>query len=195
MNAIQANLPCECGGSVVATAGDAGGFVNCRCGRSVAVPNLSRLRVLSGKDAYVTNPVDAISKAQRAGQSPAGENCVLCGVQSPVHYRCDATCESPHLKGATSAGAGVLGWLAFFSSLVFVGIGFILRQSGDSEGVVHGHDVGVTFDLPVCNACAATHGNPTRASIAKDLMRRVPAYEKLLEHYPDLTLKVKRASS
>jgi hypothetical protein len=111
-----------------------------------------------------------------------------------VQYRCDAICESSHLKGATSDAAGILGWLIFFCTSFFLGIGFLFRRGEETQGIVHGHDVGVTFDLPICDACAATNGKPTRTAVAKNLMRQVPAYQQLLEHYPNLTLKIKRAA-
>jgi hypothetical protein len=195
MKEIRVALPCECGGSVIAQAGDAGSSIVCRCGRMVRAPRLSELRTLAGQDAFVTNPVEAIRKIQREGHSPAGKSCLVCGGKSPVQYRCDATCESSHLKGGQSDAPGVLGWLTFFCMAFFLGIGFLFRRGGQSEGVVHGHDVGVTFDLPVCDACAATNGKPTRTAVAKNLMLQVPAYRDLLARYPDLKLSVRRMAA
>jgi hypothetical protein len=195
MKEVRVTLPCECGGSVIAQAGDAGSSVACRCGRAVRVPRLSELRTLSGQDAFVTNPVEAIRKTQREGRSPAGKTCLLCGGNSPVQYRCDATCESSHLTGGQSGAHGIVGWLAFVCMAFFLGIGFLFSSDEESEGEVHGHDVGVAFDLPVCDACAATNGKPTRTAVAKDLMRKVPAYRELLARYPDLKLTVKRLAA
>jgi hypothetical protein len=76
--------------------------------------------------------------------------------------------------------------MAFFAGLA------LLRESKATQLEVRGHDVGVSFDLPVCDACAATNGKPTRPAVAKSLMKQVPAYRDLLAKYPDLTLSVKR---
>ncbi|MGE3241703.1 MAG: hypothetical protein AB7G28_17565 [Pirellulales bacterium] len=151
--------------------------------------------MLSGKDAYVTNPVEAIRKMQRNGESPAGNNCLLCGSHSPSLYRCNATCESSHVKGVAEKNfSTILSWLAFVSMAFFAGLAF-LRQSQTTQLEIRGHDVTVDFDLPVCDACVATNGNPTRAAAAKKLMLQVPAYRELLERYPDLKLTVKQTAA
>ena len=192
MSAIEATLPCECGGSVIAHAADAGSTVACRCGRAVPVPKLSQLRTMVGKEAFVTNPVEAIRKAQREGQSPAGHKCLLCGANSPTIYHCEAVCESSHLKGDTAHKAnGIFSWLAFVLMAWFAGFAF-LRRSNPTELVIRGHDVSVSFDLPVCDACAATNGNTTRPAMAKRLMQLVQPYRDLLVHYPNLALTIKR---
>jgi hypothetical protein len=195
MNAIEVDLPCECGDSVVVHAADAGSSVACRCGRAVAVPTLSKLRTMVSKDAFVTNPVEAIRKARREGHSPVGNKCLLCGANSPTIYLCDAVCESSHLKGDTAHKAnGIFSWLAFDLMASFAGFAF-LRRSNPTELVIRGHDVSVSFDLPVCDACAATNGNTTRPAVAKRLMQLVQPYRDLLAHYPDFTLSVKRSAT
>jgi hypothetical protein len=195
LSELQVSLPCGCGKAVIARAKNAGDAVNCSCGRSVAVPNLSTLRTLAGGEAYVTNPVDAINKMLRQGINPAGNVCLLCGSTSPVHYRCEAVCESTHLKRSGGAESNDIPHLLAY---IFLGrwLGALLSGSGGPRNSeVQGHDVAVTFDMPVCDACAATNGNPTRTAAAKDLMLRVPAYKELLTRYPDLTLSVKRSTT
>lgn len=194
MDAIAVSLDCKCGRSVIARSADAGSSINCPCGRSVPVPRLSHLRTMVGRDAFVTNPVEAIAKAQRAGQSPAGDKCLLCGAHSPAIYRCDATCESSHVKRSASAEPNDIPRLIAFMFLGWVAK-LILSRSGSNEAVVHGHDVGVSFDLPVCDHCAATSGKPTRPTVAKEIMCRVPVYQELLQRYPELTLSVKRSAA
>jgi hypothetical protein len=195
MKSVEVELACECGWHVVARSGDAGDSIPCRCGRTVNVPNLGRLRMMAGQDAYVTNPAEAIAKLQRTGGSPAGNNCLLCGSHSPTLYRCDANCESSHVKGATEKNFSmILSWLAFVSMAFFAGLAF-LRQSKETQLEVRGHDVAVTFDIPLCDACLATAGSPERIKNAKRLMGLVPPYRELLTHYPDLVLKVKKLAA
>ena len=95
---LQVSLSCSCGRSVIARAKDAGGAVSCACGKLVAVPRLSELRTLSARDAYVTNPVEAIRKLQSEGANPAGERCLLCGSNAAVFYECHAICESSYIE-------------------------------------------------------------------------------------------------
>lgn len=150
--------------------------------------------MLSGKDAYVTNPIEAIRKLQRNGQSPAGNHCLLCGSRSPAIYRCDAACETTHVKHGSTDSNAIPQLLSFLFFGWIIGT-LIASRAGARDTEVHGHDVGVTFDLPVCDACAATSGKPTRIAVAKNLMLQVPAYRELLEQYPDLKLTVKRIAA
>jgi hypothetical protein len=55
-----------------------------------------------------------------------------------------------------------------------------------------GHDVEVSFDLPVCGPCEGTAGDVTRPTVAKQVMRLVPQYKELLSYYPELTLTISR---
>jgi hypothetical protein len=186
---LQVSLPCECGGSVTARARDAGGSIRCNCGRNVSVPRLSELRQLSGADPFITNPVEAIRKAQRAGIDPAGDKCLLCGVERPVFYELNAVCEQSHVKKSNSGDSG--GLLRWFV-LPFIANVLISLQKQDETIDRRGHDVEVTFRLPVCDLCTSTSGSPTRDSVARQLMLLVPAYKDLLDYYPRLVLSTKR---
>jgi hypothetical protein len=185
MPEVLANLPCECGATVAARAADAGGTIACDCGRVVAVPKLSMLRTLAGADAYVTNPVEAIRKAQQGGNDPVGDKCVACGSTDSVSYQCAAVCESSHAKRDGDSNF-ILRWLFL---PVFVNILMWHRQN-DEYGDRRGHDVEITFKLPVCRQCESALGNVMRPSIAKQLMARVPLYRDLLTYYPNLSLTI-----
>ncbi len=189
---IQVELPCVCGGSVVARGKDAGGSVRCRCGRSVAVPKLSQLRALSGGDPYVTNPAEAIRKAQRNGTDPAGNKCVLCGSSAPVFYKCHAVCETMYVKPVQDDSSDDVVGAAVEYFIVGPLYRMLFRRSGSQDAQVLGHDVEVTLSLPVCDSCAAANGNVTRASVAKRLMMNVPEYRGLLAFYPDAKIRVER---
>jgi hypothetical protein len=193
---LQTTLSCECGRSVVARATDAAGAVVCECGRSVAVPALSKLRALAGADAFVTNPAEAIRKLQAQGINPAGERCLLCGSTSPRLYVCCAICESSYVNRMDSAGAnsvpGIL--LALMSFPHFLHMIFEARQA-PSPPQVHGHDVEVSFTLPVCGPCASSYGDPSRPKMARRLMAKVPVLAELLDYYPRLKLDIARPSS
>lgn len=188
MGELQVNLPCTCGATLIARAADAGSAIPCKCGRTVAVPNLSKLRTLAGVEAYVTNPVEAIVKAQLDGADPAGDKCLHCGSTTPVFYRCTAVCEQSHTQRASSEPPGFWHWL-----LLPVVVNLLLWSRGkETYADRQGHDVEVEFMLPLCSSCTASVGNVTRTSVAKKLMQRVPLYRELLAFYPNLTLKVER---
>jgi hypothetical protein len=187
---LQATLRCSCGREIAARSRDAGGFITCSCGNSVAVPKLSQLRLLVGADAYVTNPAEAIRKAQRDGKEPAGYECLGCGAWDPVLYECSALCEQSHVKKSRGEdhSTGLLRW--FF--LPFI-LNIMLSFRNDSATIDRqGHDIDVTFRLPLCKLCAQSRGNPTRPAVAKQLMMEVPLLANLVNYYPQLTLKIVR---
>jgi len=199
LSELQTILTCECGKSHIATAKNAGSQIQCGCGRSVAVPTLSKLRTQAGKDAYITNPAEAIRKQQNEGGSPAGDRCILCGSTSPIGYTCDAVCESSRLlKTASSDQSGSSASHVLWTMLVPSPIRMIRRlmrrHERPTDAVRVGHDVEVSFDLPVCDACAKTVGEVTRLRVCKELMGRVPLYKDLLTYYPNLALTVRRHS-
>jgi hypothetical protein len=189
-NELKVSLPCECGGTVVAGAKVAGGTIKCTCGRAVAVPKLSHLRTLAGGDAFITNPVEAIRKQQRDGINPAGEGCLLCGSLSPVFYKCHAVCESSHARRGNKVDPISMVRLLFVPMVWLIAM--LLREKEFEPIDRRGHDIAISFDLPVCDPCAASAGKVTRANVAKRLMAEVPLYKELLDDYPNMQLKVAR---
>jgi hypothetical protein len=172
---------------------DAGCSVACICGNAVAVPRLSELRALTGTDPYITNPVETIRKLQSEGADPAGTNCLLCGSSTPELYKCHAECESSHVKrtgGDDTYGFGRI--LLFLFLPVLLALAIISRRRESETFDRLGHDVEVSFNLPVCDPCAKTIGNVTRPAIAKTLMLQVPVYKELLEYYPRMKLLITR---
>ena len=163
------------------------------------MPSLSQLRTLAGRDAFVTNPVEAIKKALQNDGSPVGTNCVMCGARDPVVYECYALCESTHAKNqSVDQSTDILRllrltFLFVFSKALFIASWwtrvFDFREQKD-EIEIRGHDVEVEFPLPVCDSCSNSAGAVTRAKVAKQLMARVPMYKALLDQYPDVKLEV-----
>jgi hypothetical protein len=191
MNELMVGLTCGCGRMIFARRTDAGGVIACECGRAVPVPRLSRLRELAGADAYVTNPAEAIRKAQSEGHDPAGDHCLLCGSATPLFYTCNAICERSHMARSPDDSSSLVQWffLPWFLNLL------LYSRRGEVQADRRGHDVEVNFKLPVCGACAQTQGDVTRASVAKRIMARVPMYAELLEYYSGLKLKIQRPLS
>lgn len=190
---LQAQLACTCGRLVVARAKDAGGSVTCACGKQVTVPRLSELRTLSGADAYITNPAEAIRKLQAQGINPAGDRCLVCSAMSPDFYVCHAACEESYTKKESSTGDVSLPTL-FVKILLrpqrLLASLTTSQNNMDTSAERRGHDVNVSFNLPVCGACTASAGGTIRPKKAKKLMTGVPALADLLAFYPNLKLEV-----
>ena len=193
MTELQVSLPCVCGRNVTARTKDAGGSIRCTCGNVVSVPRLSELRTLIGADPYITNPVEEIRKLQAQGNDPAGKTCLICGSAAPVLYKCRAECESSHVKrtgGDDSYGFARI--LLFLFLPVLLALAIISRRRDRETFDRLGHDVEVSFNLPVCDPCSKTIGSVTRPAIAKKLMLQVPLYKELLEYYPRMKLRITR---
>jgi hypothetical protein len=158
----------------------------------VKVPRLSELRKLAGCDAFVTNPAEAIRKMQASGVDPAGERCLLCCSTAAEFYGCDAVCESSHVKRPSSNYDPVNTVLTLISWRRKLSYLFSLfSEQVDEEPERRGHDIQVSFTLPVCRACQATAGNVTRPKVAKRLMANVPVLAELMDFYPQLTVNVR----
>jgi hypothetical protein len=194
-NELQVTLNCTCGRSVAARAKDAGGSISCICGKQVAVPRLSQLRTLAGADAFVTNPAERIRKLQSEGVNPAGDRCLLCGSNAAVFYECQAVCESSYVEKSHADKAN--SFPRVLLSMLFLPLLLNFFLMGRKESAVceqRGHDIAVSFTLPVCDPCVATFGNVTRPQNATRLMAKVPALAELLAYYPQLKLTVQRSA-
>jgi hypothetical protein len=193
MSDLLATLSCSCGRSVFARARDAGGRISCECGNNIAVPNLSQLRILAGADAFVTNPAELIRKLQAEGKNPAGKSCLNCGSASPQFYDCHAVCESSHIKAGTTKEAGDIPRLLsllFLPKLILFLMLAVRRKPQESE--IRGHDIEVSFKIPICSACAKTIGDVTRPKTALQVLSRAPVLAKLIAYYPQLQLQLTR---
>jgi len=185
-------MSCHCGRTIVARAKDAGGSITCKCGNAIQVPRLSELRQLAGADPFVTNPVETIRKLQAQGSEPAGKTCLLCGSSTPVFYVCNAQCESSHVKitGGDDMNIFIRVLCVLFLPAVLA-FALLLRGRAPKVAERRGHDVEVSFHLPVCRPCTGTLGKITPAR-ARKLMGKVPVLKELLEYYPRMKLRVTR---
>jgi hypothetical protein len=65
-------------------AGQAGSNVTCDCGLEIRVPNLSKLRELSGKAPYESSTADTIQGMVERGELPEGGQCAFSGEETVV---------------------------------------------------------------------------------------------------------------
>lgn len=185
-------LDCSCGNSVSARLTDAGSSLSCRaCGNLIRVPGLGQLRQMLGREAHITNPVEAINKQLNLGKSPAGNNCLTCQTPNAEEYHFTAVCESQVTRGKSDPTAithfvRLFGWFIFgWISIIML---YFLRQDEPLENEVVGRDVSVDVTLPVCQVCSMQY-KPKKPKSAKKLMKQVPLYSELLDEYPDLKLQ------
>lgn len=76
----QFSFDCACGRPIGVAPAQAGSLVRCEgCGQEVSVPSLSKLRKLSGKDAYESGTADTIRRMIRSGELPDDGVCAVSG--------------------------------------------------------------------------------------------------------------------
>jgi hypothetical protein len=190
MNGLEVNLTCECGQALMATPKNAGGVIQCRCGRSVQVPRLSALRQIAGSDAYATNPADVIRQKVARGDSPGSSCCIACGSPTATLYECLAICESSFAKSkGTSDSIDFVTAFTRLAAFVLLPLTiFVHRKPQDAD--VCGHDVEVRFPFRLCDPCKANHPNLSRSSSIKSLLARVDDYQRLIQYYPDVRFTI-----
>jgi hypothetical protein len=84
--------------------------------------------------------------------------------------------------------------ILFLPRIFFIPL-MMLRNKDNEPSERRGHDIAVTFTLPVCDPCVTTVGNITRPKTAKQLMAKVPVLNELLIYYAQLKLTVERSPS
>jgi hypothetical protein len=191
---MNVTLRCECGEPVSVTERAAGLRFPCRCGRSITVPPLGRLRELAGEPAIPPDPVAEVVYALTAGHLPP-KACVGCGRGDADLIELAAVCERRYRARAEGESGPPL-----FSFLLFGWAGMLVtclfrRQTADLEW--HGRETVVPMPLPVCDTCRGDYGVQGLLALRRRagwrrLLARVPAYDAVLKKYPDAELKLRR---
>jgi hypothetical protein len=189
MPSTIAQLTCDCGAEIDGHQGNAGSNVDCRCGKSVAVPKLSELRKLAGKSAYATNPADMVRELASNGTNPGSANCLECGASGGDLYRCEVVCEQSYAnKAPANEGYGFIHRTASVLMLLFLpfSIWFSKRQNADQkEAEIRGHDISVTFPIRVCRPCTLVGCDPTKQRSLRQLLEKASEYRAVLDYYPN----------
>jgi hypothetical protein len=85
----------------------------------------------------------------------------------------------------TDEGGG--SWVAFLLRVFFFPLGLLWFRQGSSEGTQYGKDKIYTLPLAVCRDCRkALRGQ----NAIKECLLTEPVYERLLEKFPDATVRV-----
>jgi hypothetical protein len=179
---MEFTLDCACGRSVVVRSSEAGTNVACGCGANVAVPSLSRLRAMSGIGSYESGPIDAIRRMLAEGTLPPGETCAVSGRPTRDVMLLHIQCERVHAAYDNTK----LMLLAFLVTPLAL---FALRN--DQREAV-GRDTSIVVPLRV--SCEY-HRRLARWAGQRKLRRllgTVPVYGRLLDEYPNATIRISR---
>jgi hypothetical protein len=160
----------------------AGTNLECRCGRTVPVPPLSKLRTLSGHGAYESGIIDTINRMVRDGELPYGELCAVSGFPTSDVCNLCVQCESKWIKRAGSDR-----YFMMFVGLVlapFFLLPFLLRVARNEQTELHGRERRVYIPLRVRSDFHEQLRRTRNQRTLRAWLRSVPVYAELLDQYP-----------
>jgi hypothetical protein len=176
---MEFRLDCACGIPLKVSEAAAGGSVQCLCGRTVPVPQLTELRVRAGLPPYHISPEVLIEHQLASGELPPNRICVNCGGHTEGQAVIVTQCERAHVKAR-----GDTPWIVFLISPLLYCLDRMWRSR---EVVVQGKDKIYRLPLPVCEACRP---QLRRRRAVREWMRRIAVYDQLLDKFPDADLRV-----
>ncbi|HEY1859307.1 MAG TPA: hypothetical protein VGG61_03080 [Gemmataceae bacterium] len=169
-------VPCDCGGSVNVTEGDAGSWLTCPCGRTVVVPSFRELRRQAGAPVKELPPELVLESLLLAGKLPDEQECVLC---SEVTSGCITY--FVEFERARVVDGNAPWWARAAAILVFGWLGLLLSRMSRGPTVEIGKDRALRLPLRICEQCCS---RLIDAGAIKRALRSVPLYRKLLDRYP-----------
>jgi hypothetical protein len=174
-------IPCQCGDDVTVAETLAGTKIPCHCGRMVAIPSLRELRRLSGSHQEEIQPEMEVESLLLANRLPEEDCCILCGAATDHSICCRTECEKAQVK--TDRWPWWVWLLVLLTCGAILAFGMIVVLAG-TKGQTTEHGKDRTYDLPL-RICADCRQQLTNELEIKDAMWEVPAYQRLLEKYPD----------
>jgi hypothetical protein len=158
------------------TSADAGTRVTCECGVELAVPSLSKLRELEGRDPYEAGTIDTIRRLVAQGELPEGEQCAVSGKTTLDVLECSVVVSSVMLHEERKGLKILLGALVSPLFLMIPSLSVRVYPAPGTE---------TSVPAPI-RLSSKYHPRYRRAREwqLRRLIRRVPIYRKLLEEYP-----------
>jgi hypothetical protein len=179
---MQYSVPCGCGVDLSVKATEAGTVKVCRCGRSVQIPLLSKLRVLAGREAYEISIVDTIARRVREQTLPEGTICAHSGVSCTESHRFYIECEKPWFKGGRTKASLLVDIVGF----LFIPM-YWLRLAMSEPVQETGRHTVVEAPLRVRTE-HLRHISRMSQKELRNLLSQVDDYRQLLEKYPEATI-------
>ena len=176
--ATQFSFACRCGRAITVSPSQAGSTVRCGCGEKVGVPSLSRLRELSGKEAYESGIGDAIQRMIQTGEVPEGDICAVSGKTTGDTIDLEILVPRAFREGTSRRQNALLIFLLGFLALPLL----VVRGRG---GTMIDEEGALTLRVPL--RVAAPYHSKVRGMSQRRLRRllcSVPVYATLLKENP-----------
>lgn len=182
----QFSFDCDCGRPIGVAPAQAGSLVRCEaCGQEVSVPSLSKLRKLSGKDAYESGTADTIRRMIRSGELPADDVCAVSGTPTGetviLEILIPKVFRNQDVERSNNA-------LIFFGGLWAMAL---VALSGQHKAYATDTDQASTLRVPL-RVAEAYHAKVVRMNQRRlrVLLRSVPIYATLLKENPAAQVSV-----
>jgi len=179
---MEFRVPCECGKGLTINEGAAGATLPCECGRPVRIPSLKDLRVSAGLPAYDLSPELLVEHLLAKGGFEF-RPCLGCGSMETSRFVCLIECERARVRNPNK-----LTWKTWFFYLLHIPL---LIYRWDRDHVEEGRDLFFSVPFPLCRGCRIRTSEETQI---KAILRRVPAFDKLLEKYPRAQVSVREST-
>jgi hypothetical protein len=152
----------------------AAGETLCKCGQTIKIPSVSKLRELSGKGAYEASVIDTINRMMHMGELPAGDRCAVSGETTGDEIELYVQAEKVSEVGTSVAAAALVAVLC--SPILALAMAIKPKREV-------GRDTTVATPLRVA---AKYHRRVSRSGqrALKRWLRSVAIYDQLLKEYP-----------
>lgn len=183
-------VSCGCGKQHLVTTSQAGGELNCSCGRPVSVPRLSELRISAGQTAHRMSVVEQINGMIKRGELPGQSLCTGCG------RFCDQTvwlyiqCEKSWSVEYQNRDV-----IAMFFGFVTGILSVFVPQQPYRPDEVLGRELSILVPLALCSTCLKPGAKEISQRFARKHMRNVPVYTKLLKEYTNASIVLDRIAA
>ena len=180
------SVTCRCGKNLPVSAVQAGSTILCMCGAAVDVPLLSALRRSAGETAIPLNAIETIQALIRDGELPSGDVCPYSGASANRTFLVRVQCERSFVRGSDPIDAkGAIFYVVFFG---WIGALVAYCKLGARREEL-GRDTIIDLPLRVSADAVAKLARLRSRRTWTAILRKTPAYARLLDEYPDARVK------
>lgn len=177
-------VDCPCGRRIDVVASQAGSSIACSCGAGLDVPTLTQLKRSAGEDHL--SALDRIEQMLREGQLPPSDLCAYSGMPTKEIMFVAIECERAWIRGQEGDSLKVASMLlgAVFGQLAH--LFHLARADGDERTL--GRATGVSVPLRIAREFEKDVRKCSQREL-KRLLRTVQIYGRLLDDYPEATVR------
>jgi hypothetical protein len=176
-------VDCSCGRRIDVVKSQAGSSIGCVCGAALEIPPLTQLKQQVGEDHL--SPLDRIGQMLRDRQLPQSRLCAYSGMPTRDVIYIAIECERVWTRNSER---GLLNIVVTGLSALFGHLAHLFHQVQDDDEQVMGRATGVSVPLRVAHEFEKQVRGSNQSEL-KRLLRTVPIYARLLDDYPEASVR------